>query len=241
MKKIIYALIVILVLVGFYLIFSPTAPAFSYEEKTIAETNDYYYTDISYPETNIPFLNEEISAYIEKTISDFKKIIQDNIIDLPEEIRSSATGSLIMKYSIISENGIVSILFENGEYSGGAHGNVFFKTFNYNPSSKKLLTLADLFKKDSDYIQRISELSRIKLSEKMNEYLDEFLVSMIEGGTEPKSENFENFGITREGIMIYFPPYQVAPYALGTHEVSISFEEVSDILSIDITLLIPGE
>ena len=40
-------------------------------------------------------------------------------------------------------------------------------------------------------------------------------------GTEPTTENFKEVAITKEGLLVIFNPYQIAPYAEGTQDILI--------------------
>lgn len=46
----------------------------------------------------------------------------------------------------------------------------------------------------------------------------------ISEGTAPKEENFENFLITDNALIIIFDPYEVAPYAAGSVFVEIPLD-----------------
>ena len=49
---------------------------------------------------------------------------------------------------------------------------------------------------------------------------------MLESGTKPDILNFDLFALSREGLIIYFPPYQVAPYSEGYLTVTIPLERL---------------
>jgi len=50
-----------------------------------------------------------------------------------------------------------------------------------------------------------------------------YVKEMIDMGTEPKEDNFKNFTISQDKIItIYFPQYQVAPYAAGEQKIEIN-------------------
>ena len=55
----------------------------------------------------------------------------------------------------------------------------------------------------------------------------------IERGTESEEENFEDFGIKENDLIIYFKPYQVGPYAIGAQEAQISFEDLNGYINLE--------
>jgi hypothetical protein len=56
---------------------------------------------------------------------------------------------------------------------------------------------------------------------------------MVAEGLTPELANFNDFELTSQGIKIYFPPYQVAPYASGPQEVKIPYAVLEKILRPD--------
>ena len=48
---------------------------------------------------------------------------------------------------------------------------------------------------------------------------------MIEGTSE-KIENYSNFAITNNGILVFFDYYQVAPYYYGVQKVLILYNKL---------------
>ena len=95
----------------------------------ISEDNEY--VSISYPVTNINVLDEEISSYVNKTYYEFKNMKYENKPELNisytyKEINDD-TVNVSLKTEIITDKTINKI-----------------KTFTYNKSNKKFLSMEDL-------------------------------------------------------------------------------------------------
>ena len=109
--------------------------------------------------------------------------------------------------------------------TGGAHGNTFFKTFTFDASSGKLLSLSDLF--TGSYLQKLSVLSSEKLAQNLGQFAS---ASMIKDGTTPDAAHFANWFFDNNDFVLLFPPYQVAAYAAGPQTVRIPASVLSGLL-----------
>jgi hypothetical protein len=56
---------------------------------------------------------------------------------------------------------------------------------------------------------------------------------MIRTGGAADEENFRNFTLGRDSLVIDFDEYQVGPYALGRPRIAIAYNSLSTILSPD--------
>jgi len=114
------------------------------------------------------------------------------------------------------------------EYRGGAHGMPIIETLLIDLADGRLLTPADLFRSDSDWLQVLSERSRVALKDRdlLGPDLD-----WLNRGTAPDVENFQLLMPGPDGLTVIFPPYQVAPYAAGPQEVVVPWDELTGLLS----------
>ena len=118
---------------------------------------------------------------------------------------------------------ILSVMFVNFFYLGGAHPGSYHWSVNYDFSTGQKLTLDDLFIPGSPYLERISAYCIPELTEKL-----EF--DIWEDGAVPTPENYQVWALTSEGVLIIFDEYQVAPYAAGPQQVIVPFEILADII-----------
>jgi hypothetical protein len=111
----------------------------------------------------------------------------------------------------------------------GAHPNGYYRTFTFDKSTGKEISLNDLF--TGSYLQRLSEISRQELPGIISAKTGyEANLEYIEMGTTANIENFQNFALQGNNLVLIFPPYQVGPYALGPQFLEIPLTEISDIL-----------
>ena len=242
------ALLIILVVVGFFVFRTAAPKQESMAEKsevtavkrTIQMEDDISKIDIEYPQiTNVSKrVNDDIQKIIDTRVTEFKKIARENEqarIDTNKQLpaneqrpaRPDANDywySLYVRYSAGVMNAQkVSMVFFIDEYSGGAHGNKSFISYNYDLAQNKEIKLADLFPNEPDYLQRISAYAYADIAKQMktNNPDMEVDLSWIKTGTEPQLDNFSNFTIGENSITLYIPPYQVAAYAYGDFQVTM--------------------
>ncbi len=112
---------------------------------------------------------------------------------------------------------------------GGAHGNTTIRFENFNPRTGERVELADLFV--SGYEAKLLPLAQDRFRE----------VRAIEEGVTLADAGFsfsenvaftlsDNFAVEKDGLTFYYNPYEVAPYALGATELTLSYEELDGLL-----------
>lgn len=137
-----------------------------------------------------------------------------------------------------SNSSFISVIIHYGGYSGGAHGYENKVSFAYDLKNKKKIELIDLFAGDANYLQMLSEKSKVYFQDLLNQKIKEVFTeeddknaiqdyvsnytAMIENGTKPIKENFSVFSFSKDKIIIYFGQYQVGPYSDGAQQLEIS-------------------
>jgi peptidoglycan-N-acetylglucosamine deacetylase len=142
---------------------------------------------------------------------------------------SYAPWTLTMDYETTNHSDdVISIVYTISEYTGGAHPNSYFRTFTFNLTENELIEFDDLFIEGASPLETIAPLVQADLTEQMGEFAD---AEWIERGTGEDPLNYQNFALTEDELIFYFPPYQVAAYAAGTFEVRIPLSDLSGILA----------
>jgi hypothetical protein len=135
-------------------------------------------------------------------------------------------SSLDVKYTLVSQIGdLWSFKFDFSFYSdGAAHPGLNSVTLNYDLGRGRELGLGDLFLPNSNYLEAISRYCTAELSKQP--YAD----SIFLDGAKPTLENYRNWNITPEGLMITFDEYQVAPYAAGPQTVTVPYSVLKSLM-----------
>lgn len=142
------------------------------------------------------------------------------------------TASLIIDYDTSflksNNNHIISIRFSmKGAITGLGHAYRAHRVLNYNLDTNQPIELSDLFLSDSDYLNIISENASTQLSRYLKNK------SLIAKGTAPDINNFANWNIKPNGLLITFETDTVAPRIQGTQTVLIPYSAISDDISPD--------
>lgn len=129
----------------------------------------------------------------------------------------------VFNYDVKREcSGIMSILFTDYLYSGGAHGRTIKTGRTFNLITGKEYSLKSLFKPDTDYVTAIS--NEIKKQIKERKMTDQQLVKF-----EKISKN-EDYYLTKDSLVIYFSEYEYFPYSFGIQEFPIPLKVLEGIL-----------
>lgn len=137
-----------------------------------------------------------------------------------------ALGSAFdLKYTLIGQRGEVwSIKFDvYYNYDGSAHPGSYFVTLNYDLAQGRELTLDDLFLHGVNHLQTIADYCKAQLLTR------DVGFEMSQTGADPTPENYRNWNLSTEGLIITFDAYQVAAYAAGPQTVVIPYAELQSI------------
>jgi len=129
-------------------------------------------------------------------------------------------------YTLLSQiEDLWSFKFDFHFYSdGAAHPGSYSITLNYDLAQGRELALADLFTPNSNYLEAISRYCIAELGKQ------EFFDGAFTEGAQPTLENYRNWNITPDGLMITFDEYQVAPYAAGPQMVTVPYSELRGLI-----------
>lgn len=194
-----------------------------------------YEVEAKYPEITgaanpgVAKFNSLAKQTVAKSVADFKKNMLEFTAEDLKFARDRGTSNYIeISYNVeYADNDLISLRFGEGTYTGGAHPNYYSYTVNYDLKNGREISLADLFKPDSNYLKVISGYSIAKLKSELKEMSDD---EWIKTGAGAKAENFKSWNLSEKGLVINFDPYQVAPYAAGAQTVFIPFDKLSEIL-----------
>ena len=107
----------------------------------------------------------------------------------------------------------LSLYFDQYEYTGGAHGLTVRTSDTWDLQRSRRMELADFFPNRSDpkefIVQSIIKQMKDQISEGDSFYFEDY-DKLVE-------DNFKrnNFYLSKEGLVLYFQQYDIAPYAAG--------------------------
>ncbi|MEN6348740.1 MAG: DUF3298 and DUF4163 domain-containing protein [Syntrophomonas sp.] len=107
---------------------------------------------------------------------------------------------------------IISLYFDNYQYTGGAHGLTVRTSQTWNLKIGKMIKLRELYKCSGNYKSYIKK----KIIEQIRENPDIYFVNYEE--LVEQTFDVNNFYCTPQGVVVYFQQYDIAPYASGIRE-----------------------
>ncbi|MGY3264533.1 DUF3298 and DUF4163 domain-containing protein [Lysobacter sp. HA35] len=212
-----------------------TAPSVALKDEL--ETTSTHIIGISYPRelAKYPGLAAEAQRYAAQA----RQQVLDAAKQRPPDT-AAGPYELSLEFQLKHESPDMVVLAVDGSaYTGGAHGMPMIQRWVWLPAQNRMLTAAELFPQPQSW-EHIASDVRTQLHTELEQRLDADKVdphdraamlksanAMIEGGTEPKPEDFAVFEPVLDGagkitaLRFVFPPYQVGPYSEGMHTVDL--------------------
>lgn len=132
-----------------------------------------------------------------------------------------------------NKNGLLSLYVVYDQYTGGAHGSHDDITYNFDLAKGELIPLSELFNADYDYKAAIDKSITAQIENINEQYKEE----AVKNGENPEDAyapysgfsgiaKDQHYYIKNSAIVIYFPLYEIAPYAAGIPEFEIPLSEI---------------
>lgn len=208
--------------------------------KTQSNHNPKYFIKSVYPQLegdtdkenpSLDYFNSLVSQLIQQEILIFKNNVTQNqktLKNLPK--KASRTSTLYVDYDTSTiksgQDHLISVRFTmQGYFPGMAHPFHYHRVLNYDIESGEKIELAQFFESNSNYLTVLSNYTSQILNKRLSDK------SLITTGTMPTPENFKNWNIKPNGLLITFDEYQVAPYVNGTQTVLIPYAALDTVLA----------
>lgn len=157
-----------------------------------------------------------------------EKAINEKLSSL-SQVKDVGSGELEYSYlggfniSFFKKDLLVLELWGYNYPFGAAHGMPSRVYVHINLKNGNFYELKDLFKKNSDYVKRLSDIIQKQIDEKGEQ------LGVWKDQYKGIKEN-QPFYVTEDALHIYFEPYEIAPYASGFVTFDIPFAEIMDIV-----------
>lgn len=202
----------------------------SFQEKNLSTETQI---DISYPEIHstplsifAQTINQNILSFVNNHMATFSaRIHPDNnlVKDLPPQMRHNALKIRYWANLIRGREGqLWSVQFHVEKiFSGQTIPAQQYAVMNYDLAQEKMLTLASLFKPNTDYLKIIAAYCSKKLPQQMQ--LDMPWIPGNAHGILPLAENYQIWNLKKDGLVITFQTYQIEPYSNHTQAVLVPY------------------
>ncbi len=167
--------------------------------------------------------NALAASIVRQAADEFKA----NASSMPPVPEVGGSSSFDVRYSLLSPSlDFISIKFDmDGYIQGAAHPYHLSRTLNFDLEHGEEIGLDSLFLPGSDYLVVIANFCATELATR-----DIGFDEMFSQGAAPTPENYRNWNITPDGLLITFDEYQVAPYAAGPQTVVVPYTELSALI-----------
>lgn len=199
-------------------------------EKVIQQ--DMYYKNrlilaytIKYPK----FVSSEFHTLAHKlnTLYRTKAVMYEksNVMNLYQMAMVDYEYSVLNKYPIhqfeayvafavtYNQNCVLSLYFDQYEYTGGAHGITTRTSDTWDLSGSRRMELADFFPNRDNVKEYVEQTVIQQIEEQQADgnamYFDDYK-KLVE-----ETFKLNNFYLSNEGLVVYFQQYDIAPYAAG--------------------------
>ncbi len=111
---------------------------------------------------------------------------------------------------------------------GAAHGMPVMDYIHVDTKTGSFYQLEDLFKDGSNYTGVLSEIVKKQIEKQVQEQGEE---AFIWPDSYKGIRSDHTFYLTEDALMLYFTPYEIAPYAAGYPTFSVPYVDISDIIN----------
>ncbi|GGE80215.1 DUF3298 and DUF4163 domain-containing protein [Priestia taiwanensis] len=214
LRKIIYALLC-------FFLFTSTASGKSDTPVSVTTKTESQKTPVLSYELNIPLfsrikdekLQRKLNKHMRNEIHSFKYMLQraakkayieankNNLPFRPFE------GKVTYQISL-NKGRFLSFVLSFYQYTGGAHGMTTWKAYTIDIQNAHELTLEDLFHNGASCKTFITNEITKQIQENPSIYFPNAVQTV-------QQKNTFSFYLTEEGIVVFFPLYEIAPYSSG--------------------------
>jgi hypothetical protein len=185
----------------------PGRPFVKFPNELYQYENNCYKLDMNTPFTGI--------AEIDRQLDNWSDGLRNQSMAELNESCVAGAHDLFMQLTYetsVTRGQTIGMIFFAAKYTGGAHPITEIQTMNFNVMNGSRLQYPDIFAQTDGLYEFLSDYAYRALRPGLDEYWND---GTFTEGLAPKAENFKNFVLTPDGLVLVFPQYQVAPYAAG--------------------------
>ncbi|MFD1927186.1 polysaccharide deacetylase family protein [Sporosarcina siberiensis] len=196
--------------------------------KIVTETSNDTYTPfaIQYPQSIHSIFNDNVKTYVKNAKQNYLNTMQNNKL-----LGLQSAGELNISFETFPQHsGSYSFVMVVANNYGSVKGTTEIRSFHLNPISGEAIEIQDVFYHDQKRLELVSELVRPLL---LNDpaLKNALFPEEVTINTEPIWENFNNFAITDEEIIFYFPELKLAPQSAGIPITAVPLRELDKVLA----------
>ena len=129
------------------------------------------------------------------------------------------------RYSILMNDGeLLSLQYYTENYMGGAHGNHTYHYFNMAPKLAAVISLPDVIADMDAFAEKAEDSFRTHFKIPQGKSLDNYWFP------NSRFQLPAEFGFTKEGVVLHYNVYEIAPYSDGDIRIVVPYSEFKDVL-----------
>jgi hypothetical protein len=173
-----------------------------------------------------PFFQGSEDLRVTNLNNEMTQLTQEDNVAQVQPMTGSAGSFYDQQYQLLSPPGnLVSLRFKIMIYiQGAAHPGSHMRTVTYDLEAGSDVKLVQLFLSDTNYLERLANYCIAQLLTR------DIGFDSTSSGARPLPENYGNWNITANGLLITFDEYQVAAYAAGPQEVVVPYAELQPVI-----------
>jgi hypothetical protein len=184
-------------------------------------------------------VQDSINSLLRESAMEARQEGLKNADEMEREKASGFPGSpnkceTYFDYSLkYNQNGLLSVVFMDYQYTGGAHGLTVQSSRTLDLKTGKEYQLEDLFKSDTDYVSVISKAVKDEIGVRIKEgILPDYSIAPFN-----TIKDDHDFYLSNSAVVVYFQQYEHWPYAAGIQEFPFEFSALRDILRPEFSFL----
>lgn len=205
----------------------PVSSSFVIEGKATQKSGPYLEINLNVPVLSGFDAAQAVNERIQKNVAAAEKDTEEAAAILART-PSGVKAGLTSGYLYSKSGNLVSLWLMMQNYSGGAHGLYWIDPYTFNTGTNEIYRFPDLFREGYASAALITE----RIIKKIEDNPDRYFPSAIEG--VKKYDNNLPFYINGNKLVVFFPLYEMAPYAAGISFFDFDSEELKDILKPEI-------
>jgi len=172
--------------------------------------------------------------YVQDTLPESIESLANQFVDDYERFRNDYPEYNFGWYLDINseiihdDSAYVSFRIDSEAYTGGAHPNSNIRYYIVRPFDGQPLGLHDIIADTVRFKSRLEQAFRADKGLDDSQSLTEMGYFMEENGFTLT----DNMGLTETELLVQFNPYEIAPYSLGPTTITLSRQELGDILKL---------
>ena len=200
-------------------------------EKSSDETID---VTLNYPQLSglaDQAVQDRINSLFRQEAASAKQEGQQNLKDYPAGFSPNKYETYFDYRIKYNRNSILSVIFLDYQYTGGAHGSTIQKAYTIDLQTGKEYAMKDLFKTGTDYAALFNGEVRQGIKDR----------ELYELATFSAISADQAFYLDCSGVSVYFQQYEYFPYAAGIQTFTLDYPALKDVLVPDLSFLSGAE